>query len=308
MPSLTESVQNPWDMAALAGQAQTVWPTMQVQWLASIDSTNTELMRRAAQGQLQPCVLLAQQQTAGKGRMGKPWHMQADQTLAMSIGVSLAPRDWSGLSLVVGVAVVSALTEWARKAGAWPESGSAQRLGLKWPNDVWLMAPDGQGRKMAGILIETLGHGAAGLAAQSSPSQMAQAPRYAVIGMGINLKPQDLPDTSVPVANVQDWTGLEVRAQDVLEHVLPAVLAAIQQFESEGFAAYQSVFAAWDLLAGRAVALSDGRVGDCLGVDEQGELLLALQGEVVRVTSGEVSVRPQLKSAGLEHASPQQGG
>lgn len=301
MPPLTEPTQqSPWDLPALSHSAQAAWPGIALQWLPSIDSTNSELMRRAAQGQQPACVLLAQEQTAGKGRLGKPWQMQAEQALALSIGLPLAPRDWSGLSLVVGLAVVSALTQWARQAGATPAQQSAQRLGLKWPNDVWLMAPDGQGSKMAGILIETVGHSPTGLAAAQSA---ASAARYAVIGMGLNLKPQDLQGTSVPPANVQEWAGVEAHAQDVLAHVIPAVLAAVQQFERDGFAAYQSAFAAWDLLAGRTVRLSDGRVGDCLGVDAQGELLLALQGEVVQITSGEVSVRPMQDAAAADHAA-----
>ncbi|THJ33419.1 biotin--[acetyl-CoA-carboxylase] ligase [Lampropedia aestuarii] len=298
MPALTATTpQSPWDLPALSHCAQAAWPGIALQWLASIDSTNSELMRRAANGQQQPCVLLAQEQTAGKGRLGKPWHMQSGQALALSIGLPLAPRDWSGLSLVVGLAVVSALSQWARQAGAAPEHMAAQRLGLKWPNDVWLMGADGQGQKMAGILIETVSHAAAVMAA---PQSAASAARYVVIGMGLNLKPQDLQDTSVPPANVQDWAGVAVNPQDLLAHLIAAVLPAVQQFEREGFAAYQSAFSAWDLLAGRAVRLSDGRVGDCLGVDAQGELLLALDGEVVQITSGEVSVRP-LPGAGGDH-------
>lgn len=309
MPLSTEPMQAPWDLPALTHLAQAVWPDMQVQWLASIDSTNTELMRRAAQRQYQPCVLLAQQQTAGKGRLGKPWQMQANQALALSIGLPLQPRDWSGLSLVVGLAVVSALTQWACQAGAAAPS-DGPRLGLKWPNDVWLMAADGQGRKMAGILIETLGI----TQADQTPAQpqglqatAMAAPRYAVIGMGLNLKPQDLQGTSVPPANVQEWAGIEVQPQALLEHLLAAVLAAVKQFESEGFAAFHSSFAAWDLLAGRTVGLSDGRVGNCLGVDEQGELLLSVQGALVPVTSGEVSVRPMVKAARADTLNAQRG-
>lgn len=307
MPASTELQQAPWDLPALSHLTHAVWPGMQVQWLASIDSTNTELMRRAAQRQYQPCVLLAQEQTAGKGRMGKSWYMQAGKTLALSIGLPLQPRDWSGLSLVVGVALLSALTQWARSVGAAPERQHALTLGLKWPNDVWLMAPDGQGQKMAGILIETLGISVAEQTAsqRTQPVPMAAAPRYAVIGIGLNLSPQELQSTAMPLANVQDWAGVPVPAQQLLEHVLASVLAAIQQFEREGFTAFHSAFEAWDLLAGRTVSLSDGRVGDCLGVDGQGELLLSVAGALVPVASGEVSVRPVAPAARLDqHSAP----
>ncbi|THU04434.1 biotin--[acetyl-CoA-carboxylase] ligase [Lampropedia puyangensis] len=285
--------QRPLGIAVLEQAAQSEWSGIRVEWVPSIDSTNTELMRRASQGDMQACVLMAQEQTAGRGRMGKPWHMHAEQALALSIGVPLNPRDWSGLSLVVGLAVVSALTQWARQTGAAAPS-PAERLGLKWPNDVWLMAPDGQGRKMAGILIETAGRTlpAASTGAGSFSSAATSSSRYAVIGMGVNLRPQALEGTSVPPANVQEWAGAPVEEQTLLALLVPSVLSAVRQFEHEGFAAYQQAFAAWDLLAGRPVALSDGRVGDGLGVDVQGELLVAIDGQVVSVTSGEVSVRP----------------
>lgn len=283
------------DIQAIEQAAWTEWPGLRVQWLPTVDSTNTELMRRAAQGLGEPCVLIAGEQTAGRGRMGKPWQTRPEAALTFSIGLPLAPRDWSGLSLVVGIAVVSALVEWARAQGvglADPQRGAAERLGLKWPNDVWLMDADGRGRKMAGILIET---------AASSPlgaGQRCADERHVVIGIGLNLLPQEVPAASVPPASVAQWAGVEPTPQAVLQVLLPAVLAAVRTFEAQGFAAYQQTFSAWDLLAGRDIVLSDGRGGECLGVDVQGELLLATADGVVRVGSGEVSVRPAVRAGG----------
>ncbi|WP_238945774.1 biotin--[acetyl-CoA-carboxylase] ligase [Vandammella animalimorsus] len=286
-----------WDARSLAharNVAQAAWPGLQLQWLPSIDSTNSELMRRAAQGQHTPCVLVAGQQTAGRGRMGKRWHTpqdgaQAGAALTFSLGLPLAPRDWSGLSLAVGIAVVSALSDWARQNGAPP--APQLRLGLKWPNDVWLLDAAGQGSKMAGILIET----AAQAGGAASGATTVPGARYAVIGIGLNLQAPPVPEAAVPPVGVAQWLpglGPIAHGPALLCQLLPALLAAVQQFNQQGFGAFWQAFAAWDLLAGRQVALSDGRSGTCLGVSATGELLLDCQGQVLEVGSGEVSVRP----------------
>jgi len=72
-------------------------PGFAVEVLAQIDSTNSELMRRARAGRLEPVLLVAEQQTAGRGRLGRQWF--SEQALTFSIGMPLSPQDWSGLSL-----------------------------------------------------------------------------------------------------------------------------------------------------------------------------------------------------------------
>src|SRR5450830_805677 len=91
-------------------------PGFAVEVLAQIDSTNSELMRRARAGRLEPVLLVAEQQTAGRGRLGRQWFSEegatsvgAQASLTFSIGLPLAPADWSGLSLAVGVSVVQSL-------------------------------------------------------------------------------------------------------------------------------------------------------------------------------------------------------
>ena len=93
-------------------QAEAIWeavaptlPGFTIEVLPEIDSTNTELMRRARAGQHEPTLLVAERQTAGRGRMGRVWDGgqvgDAAQlpSLMFSLGLPLAPRDWSGLSL-----------------------------------------------------------------------------------------------------------------------------------------------------------------------------------------------------------------
>ena len=211
-------------------------------------------------------------QTAGRGRQGKPWQSQRDRrlgdALSFSLGLPLQPADWSGLSLAVGVAVAEALHPAVR---------------IKWPNDVWL-----DGRKLAGILIETCG-----MPDANGPG----AERYTVIGIGINVLPREADGLSTPPACVQDvLPGLDAPA--VLGRVVPALARALRDFGAHGFDGFMPRFAALDLLDGREVNLSDGRHGQACGVSAGGALRVRLAeggpdgGQVVEVTSADISVRP----------------
>jgi BirA family biotin operon repressor/biotin-[acetyl-CoA-carboxylase] ligase len=94
---------------------------------------------------------VAEHQTRGRGRLGRGWGRSAGASLTFSLSLPLAPRDWSGLSLAVGVALADALEP--------PLDGAVPRIGLKWPNDLWLDRRPGSGRKLGGVLIETAGRG-----------------------------------------------------------------------------------------------------------------------------------------------------
>lgn len=83
-------------------------PGFTIEVLPEIDSTNTELMRRlkSAEPRPEPILLVAEQQTAGRGRQGRQWHSQRGDSLTFSLGLPLQPVAWSGLSLVAGISVV----------------------------------------------------------------------------------------------------------------------------------------------------------------------------------------------------------
>ncbi|MFO1191385.1 MAG: biotin--[acetyl-CoA-carboxylase] ligase [Rhodoferax sp.] len=268
---MTGPAPGDWPLETLQAQAQPLFPGLRVEAVAQIDSTNTELMRRARAGALPPATLLvAETQTAGRGRLGRSWVTGSAgpgrlPALTFSLGVVLAPQDWSGLSLAVGVAVAGALHP---------------ALQIKWPNDLWLHE-----RKLAGILIETAQVG---------------GQRLAVIGIGINLEPPPadlLAGLSVPP------TGLRAVCPDdsapqVLLRVLPALLAALRQFEAGGLVPFLEAYRARDLLQGRAVLLSDGTQGTAQGIDAGGGLLVHTPAGMRTITSSEVSVRPVAPAAG----------
>ncbi len=269
---------HPWPAEAIWEAVAPVLPGFTVEVVPEIGSTNTELMQRARAGHTDPVLLVAERQTAGRGRLGRGWDsgVQAGgedlPALTFSLGLPLAPRDWSGLSLAVGVAVAEALDP------------ASTRIGLKWPNDLWV-----DGRKLAGILVETAGFaGPAGAAPSQAP---AQPPRYSVVGIGINLAPRPAEGLSTPPAALRElWP--EATAGAALGRIAPALVATLQAFEREGFAPLQARFARRDVLRDRPLRLSDGRTGHGRGVDAGGALQLQTDAGLTIITSAEVSVRP----------------
>ncbi len=248
-----------WPAEAIWEAVSPLLPGFTVEVLPQVDSTNTELMRRARAGRMEPVLLVAEAQTAGRGRLGRGWHSQPGDSLTFSLGLPLAPADWSGLSLAVGVSVAESLH---------PD------IALKWPNDLWLRE-----RKLAGILIETASFG---------------AQRYAVIGIGINIAPLDparAAGLSTPPAWLQELLP-ELDAPQALLRLAEPLVRTLLAFEALGFAPFQARFNARDALRDRAVDLSDGTQGTAHGVSENGALLVHTAAGMKSITSSEVSVRP----------------
>jgi BirA family biotin operon repressor/biotin-[acetyl-CoA-carboxylase] ligase len=251
-----------WPSEAIRNAIAPDLPGFTLEVLPQIDSTNSELMRRVRSGPMEPILLVADRQTAGRGRLGRQWHSDKDATrtkggsLIFSLGLPLSPLEWSGLSLAVGVSVVESLHP---------------ALRLKWPNDVWWHE-----RKLAGILLETASLGDV---------------RYAVVGVGINIGEPEATALSTPPAWLRELLpGLDA-AQALLRIAAPLV-QAVKEFERHGFAPFQQRFNQRDALAGVSVTLSDGRVGTALGVDTVGALQVQTVQGLNKITSAEVSLRP----------------
>ena len=278
--------------APIRWPAEAVWeavapllPGFTVEVLPSIDSTNTELMRRARAGQTEPTLLVAEQQTAGRGRLGRVWQSDVGASLMLSLGLPMAPRDWSGLSLAVGVSVAESLQPTLPPL----EPGQPPRIGLKWPNDLWLSGD----RKLGGILVETASF-VAPQAAQPATTH-GTAARYVVVGIGINVLPRSGEGMSMPPGSLQDVEP-DLDAPAALLRIVPPLVAMLQGFEACGFAPVQPRFAARDVLQGRPVTLSDGQTGPAHGVAEDGALLVHTAQGMQAVTSAEISVRPAVLS------------
>jgi BirA family transcriptional regulator, biotin operon repressor / biotin---[acetyl-CoA-carboxylase] ligase len=255
-----------WPMEAISQLVLPHLPGFLAQVVPTIDSTNSELMRRARAGQRGPVLLVAQRQTAGRGRLGRSWHSDAADTepasLTFSLALPLKARDLAGLSLAVGVGVARCLHP---------------QLRLKWPNDIWLHE-----RKLAGILIETA---------------VFDSSVHAVIGIGINIGlPRDAAHFAQPPAALHELLP-GVGAPDVLQRVVPVLVQDVLLFEAQGLTPFLAAFQARDLLSGRAVVLSDGSTGTAAGVDGVGALLVHTAAGMKTITSAEVSVRPAPRGA-----------
>jgi BirA family biotin operon repressor/biotin-[acetyl-CoA-carboxylase] ligase len=253
-------------------------PGLTIEVLPEIDSTNTELMHRARAGQTEPVLLVAETQTAGRGRLGRPWHGEVGHALTFSLGLMLKPADWSGLSLAVGLSLARSLD---------PQGALGVRL--KWPNDLWVKRPETQTGwgKLAGILIETAMPAGMGY----NSDQGREQGRYCVVGVGINIAPPVAEGLSTAPLGLQDLQA-GITAPEALTKVAEPLLATLLAFERTGFAPLQNAFNARDALSNLNVTLSDGRQGIARGVDATGAMLVDTEQGQEAISSSELSVRP----------------
>lgn len=264
-----------WRAEGLCRQLEPVLPRLSVEVLAVAESTNTLLLERARQAggrrsvDSQPCLLVAEHQTRGRGRHGRDWRAAPGASLTFSLSLAMNPPAWSGLSLAVGLALADALDP--------PAAGVAPRIGLKWPNDLWLWEGPGQGRKLGGILVETMQVG---------------AQRMAVVGVGLNVHPLPAEGLSQGLASV-DEIDPRAQAPQVLARVALPLGKALKLFEQSGLAPFLPGYARRDVLAGQPVQLlgAEPRAGVAEGLDPSGALQLRDAQGAFLVTSGEVSVR-----------------
>lgn len=273
-----------WDAETLWQQLAPLLPDLGVEVVARADSTNTQLLQRyrgalgpvaetaalpgRRAGDAQPCLLVADYQTAGRGRMGRSWLAAPGASLTFSLALPLAAVDWSGLSLAVGVALAEALDPTPPASGDGTEE-AAPRIGLKWPNDLWLHE-----RKLGGVLIETLAVG---------------SQRLAVIGIGLNVLPMEGAAANPHHASLSEIDP-QASAPAALHRIALPLVRSLREFEREGFAAFLPRYVPRDVLTGRQVRCGTIE-GIAQGVSAEGGLRILTEGGEVLVTSNEVSVR-----------------
>lgn len=236
--------------------------------LPRTDSTNTQLLQAPAGHD--PQVLLAEQQTAGRGRRGREWRSPFGANLYLSLAWSFAawPPQLAALSLVAGVSCARAL----RRIGI-------DGVALKWPNDLWINYA-----KLGGILIEQRG-------------EVGGACRV-VVGVGINVA---MSERQAGVID-QAWTTVEevlgVAAAPpraaLAAAVIDALLDGLQQFTVDGFGAFADEWSALDLTRDREVVvrgLAADVHGVARGVDASGALQIETSTGVQALHAGDVSLR-----------------
>lgn len=252
-------------VAALCGPAAS---QVVIRIVDQTGSTNADLV--AALPHLDaPTLLLAGTQTAGRGRAGRSWHCAPGQSLTFSLAwkFHLPMQGLVGLPLAAGVAI----------AGALAMFGVPVRL--KWPNDILF-----EGRKLAGILIESAPAG-------SAPHNAS----WAVIGVGINMMlDAQLAERIGRSAAAIPWLA-ELDRNVLLATLLNSLAEAMVQFEREGFAVFVERWNALHAYAGQTVVILDNgsilHEGTALGVDNIGRFLLQNAGGMLAVMAGDVSLR-----------------
>jgi BirA family biotin operon repressor/biotin-[acetyl-CoA-carboxylase] ligase len=212
---------------------------------------------------------LAERQTAGKGRRGKPWFSPFAQNIYMSL-LWHFPRDLSalsGLSLVAAIAIAKALQQLG-----------VTDLKLKWPNDIsW------QHKKLSGCLIEISGES----------HDIAST----VIGVGINvhMTSEQTTDITQPWVDLHQITGQIYDRNQLISLVLNEIIQSLVLFQEQGFSPFMDSWKSFDLAYGKIVSLitSLGTIqGIGRGINEQGHLLLELETKELKAfSSGEVSLR-----------------
>lgn len=238
---------------------------------AICDSSNAVLLAQAVTGASSGTVVVCDRQSSGRGRRGRNWSSDPDSSLTFSLLWRFPPRSkLNGLSLAVGVAITRALAV----------CGVPQAR-LKWPNDLLLPVDDGWA-KAGGVLIE-LNIDGEGIGA--------------VIGIGINLEvPAGLDGLDFPAAGIADVATVPERHQ-LLAAVLRELVAMLDRFSSDGFAAFADAWSAQDAFADSPIRLrldsGEHRDGVCRGVDGDGALLVDTDSGRERVLAGDVSLRPR---------------
>lgn len=254
-----------------------------IQIFQSISSTSSYVMELSQKGQLtlkdkKLFVCVAEQQTAGKGRRGRPWISPYGHNLYFTIAreFSTGISELEGLSLVISLAVTRVLTR-----------NQIHDLGIKWPNDIlW------QGKKLAGILLEISG----------DPTGLSEV----LIGLGLNINanPKVMEGVDQAWVDLKTISGNVPDRNKLLAELLVEISMMLDEFEQNGFSVFKSEWEENDALRNQQVELkthnnqATGIVGEVLGVNNQGALLLGTKDGEETFHGGELSPRLLNKKQG----------
>jgi BirA family biotin operon repressor/biotin-[acetyl-CoA-carboxylase] ligase len=238
--------------------------------LDATESTSTHLAAMAQRGAPSGTCVAAEWQSAGRGRRGRAWQSALGDSLTFSIlwRFERGAGHLAGLSLAVAVAAARAL-----------EHCGLKRVGVKWPNDLvadW--------KKLGGILVETSGD--------------LLGPTAAIIGVGVNYRLGEslLSRIDQPAADAVSLAAVPPSRNALLAALVAELVATLERFEREGFAAFREAWKERHAYAGRRVTVlmpgSAPRVAQVLDIAEDGALVVSGEGVPSRLTAAEISLRP----------------
>ncbi len=244
-------------------------PVPQIRYFVTIGSTNDEALSWAAAGAGDGCLVAADRQTRGRGRMNRRWVTQPGAALAFSLILRPRPEEIEQLGFFSPLGALAISRALEDSLGLEPQ--------IKWPNDVLL-----KGRKVAGILLETawLGDQIEGI----------------VIGMGLNVAPAAVPPAAellFPATSVEEAAGCPVDRSALLREILRALFEWRSKLDEDAFRrAWEQRLAfrgQWVRIEGTG---SEPVSGQVFGIDASGGLLLrGSAGEITTITVGDVHLR-----------------
>jgi len=264
---LTEA--NPLSISGIRSRLGELAAAHQLFLFHEVESTNSTLSRLARSGVAEGTVVLAEGQTAGRGRLGQPWFSPTGVNLYMSVLFRgpLALEEAPVFSLIAGLA----LTDAVRAAGASPA--------IKWPNDVLV-----DGRKVGGALIEC--------AARCGNVD------HLIVGVGVNLNVDQealataLGPAAAAATSLRAATGREVHRDAFAADYLNALDEWARRYRKEGPEPILTTWRGRDILTGRQVevrGVGQPFVGRVAGVDSHGRLIVQdAVGDRRRVTVEEI--------------------
>ena len=244
-------------------------PLGDVRYFDSIGSTNDEALACAANDAKDLSLVVADEQTAGRGRLDRKWFTPPGTALAFSLILRPSAAERPDLSRMVGLAALSIIDSLLAR-GLSPQ--------IKWPNDILL-----NGRKVAGILIESVWSG--------------EAVDCTVIGMGVNVLKGAVPDNDLllfPATSLEDALGYPVERTEVLHDILAALIVLRPQLGTNEFMRKWEELLAYRGMQVQVEMAGEGPViGTVSGLETDGSLHLRDQdGKSITVQFGDVRLRP----------------
>lgn len=244
-----------------------------------IESTSERLRELPSPSPGRFDAVLAEYQLGGRGRRGRQWLSPFGSGLCLSVNRCFenTPDALSALSLAVGVGVCRVLRD-----------DMTTQIGLKWPNDI--VAGNS---KLGGLLIDVQGE--------------ADGPIAVIVGIGLNfdvsgsMTEQVASTGGLPPIGLRelvrevDPSGPDVSRNDLAARLINAMYTVLTEFEQHGFAPFVDEWCRYDWLANRSVVAQIGQrsiTGTARGIAKDGALLIDVNGELQRLVSGEVSLRP----------------
>ena len=240
-----------------------------VHYFDELDTTQRTAAELAAQGALHGEVVVAERQSAGRGRMGRRWHSPPGVNFygTFILRPEMPVADAALLGLVAGVAVAETM-----------ELVAPRIVALKWPNDIWL-----NGRKAGGMIAEAV-----------TDAHHRLTCVLLGIGLNLNLAPEDIPPelrdraTSVMAATGRPCDRIELAAE-----LFSRLESRYIETMRSGFSAVRPVWERYSALTGRQVTVIDGSsriAGTVRGIDSDGALVLESDGRMLRILAGDVTI------------------